>query len=145
MYQHTYSLYLLFLLLPHVLLILPHSALIALNMCLHTYESLYDCICVLILLCVLILYISLYYHMCVLILLYVCSHTTICPHTTIYMSSDNCICVLILLYMRPHTTLYVTSYYYISSGLILDQSITICKRVLIPLTHYLGVLILLNT
>ncbi len=49
------------------------------------------------------------YTICVFILLYVC------PHTTIYVSSDYYICVLILLYMCPHTTIYVSSFYCIEA------------------------------
>ncbi len=32
------------------------------------------------------MYVSSYYYRCVLILLYMCSQTTMCPHTTIYVS-----------------------------------------------------------
>jgi hypothetical protein len=67
-------------------------------------------------------YVSSYYCICVLILLrerlgerqasyvrannllYVCPRTTMCPHTTIYVSSFYCVC--------PHTTIYMSSYYY---------------------------------
>ena len=50
-----------------------------------------------------IMYVSSYYYTCVLILLYTCPHTIMCPHTTVYVSSDcnmcphPIICVLILL------------------------------------------------
>ncbi len=54
-------------------------------------------------------YVSAYSYICVLIRLYMC------PHTTIYVSSNSYImCVLILLYMCPQNPiLCVSSYYYI--------------------------------
>jgi hypothetical protein len=44
--------------------------------------------------------------------------STMCPHTTIYVSACYYICVLILLYVSSYYSLrvYVSSYYYISAG-----------------------------
>jgi hypothetical protein len=62
-------------------------------------------------------YVSSYYHMCVLLLLYVCPHTTMCPHTTIYVFAYYYICVLILLYMCPHTTILLVPFFFFQKAM----------------------------
>jgi hypothetical protein len=54
--------------------------------------------------CVLMLYVSSCSYICVLILLYMCPHTTMCLHGTIYVSS--------CYYMCPHATIYASSCYH---------------------------------
>ena len=67
------------------------------------------------------------------ILLYLCPCTTMCPRTTIYVSSYCYIGVLILIYMCPFTTIYVSSYYYMCPHTIMYVSSYYCKSVLILL------------
>ncbi len=45
--------------------------------------------------------------------MYMCPHTTVCPQTTVYMSSYYYICILRLLYMCPNTNVFVSSLNYI--------------------------------
>jgi len=61
------------------------------------------------------MYVSSYCYMCVRILLYLSSDYYMCPHTPIYVSAYSYMCVLILLYMCPHITIYVSSDYCVSA------------------------------